>query len=193
MVTLGIDLTLPEGSVAVAEGSNVLSVISWGNPKMHAELVFAKVRDCLTTAGLKLEDIDRIVVTSGPGSFTGVRLSVTVGKSFKVSGFSVFSISTLKALTDGLNLGNVAAIIPARRNRFYTLIDGVEEDLTEEEILEKIEGKILVYRGDLPERLSFLPSVREITPLAVKAALASENRLEPLRFHYIRNHDAKKL
>ncbi len=192
MAILGVDLTFPEGSVAVVESGSVLSIVSWGNSKMHAELVFAEIDRCLKVAGLGLGEIEKVVVTSGPGSFTGVRLSVTVGKSFQVGGLPVFSISTLKAVTVGFDLDSIAVVIPARRNRFYTLVDGEEGDFTVEEVIRKVEGKIVVYRNELPKEFLSFPSIRDMTPLALKAALAPENFLEPLRFHYIRNHDAKK-
>ena len=197
MLTVAVDLTLPEGSVAVSKDGELLSVVSWGIPKKHAERVFVEINRCLETVNLSREDIERVIVTSGPGSFTGVRLSVTVGKAFKCCGVPVFSTSTLKAMVAGFeSLGfSVVPLIPGRRKRFYALVEGEHIDVGEEELLARLlqlKEPLILYRGEIPQGfLEKFRCLRDLTPLAAKLLNLPESQLEPLRFNYVRDHDAK--
>ncbi len=197
MVTLAIDLCLAEGSVAIGREGEFLSCSSWGIPKIHAERVYVEIERCLEVAGYKKSDISKVIVTSGPGSFTGVRLSVTVGKAFKCCGIPAFSINTLKALTLGYEKVNATAIpvIYAKRKRFYTLIENTYLDATEEEIAKKIstlKNPLIVYKGNPPELLiKEFPHLEEKTPLAKKLLSLPESELQELQIFYLREHDAK--
>ncbi|TCK03447.1 tRNA (adenosine(37)-N6)-threonylcarbamoyltransferase complex dimerization subunit type 1 TsaB [Phorcysia thermohydrogeniphila] len=197
MVTVAVDLSLPEGSVAVGVNEELLSVVSWSIPKKHAERVFVEIDRCLEATNLSKRDVERVIVTSGPGSFTGVRLSVTVGKAFKCCGVPVFSTSTLKAMVAGFeSLGFlVVPVIPGRRKRFYTLIGEELLDIGEEELLERL-GRLgeplVVYRGEIPQSIfKRFRCLKDLTPLAARLLSVPESQLEPLRFNYVRDHDAK--
>ncbi len=196
MTRLAIDLSLPEGSISVEVDGKVISSISWNRPKLHAEVVFSQIERALNLAGVKKEDVEEVIVSSGPGSFTGVRLSVSVGKAFKECGVKVFSTTTLKALKWGYeSLGfNVFPVIPARRGKVYSELHGTETDITPEELfreLSKIENPLIVFKGELPPPLAELPHLEERAPLSTKLLLIPEEELSPLTFHYVRDHDAK--
>ena len=194
MIRLALELSLPEGSVAVEANGEIASLVKWNQPKRHAELVFSQIDRALKLAGVKLEEVEQILTSSGPGSFTGVRLSVTVGKSFKVLGKEVLSSTTLTALAFGFErLGfEPVPVIEARRGRFYTELGGELLDATAEEIEEKLKElkkPLIVYKGSPPpiRALSF----KEELPLAVKLLKLPEGKLSPLTFNYVREHDAK--
>jgi tRNA threonylcarbamoyladenosine biosynthesis protein TsaB len=196
MIRLGIDLCLPEGSVAVAEGSQILSAVVWNRPKIHSEVVFSQIENALKLSGKSLEEIGEVVVSSGPGSFTGVRLSVSVGKAFKVFGINVLSATTLRALSYGYeSLGfTPVPVIPARKNKFYAEVNGSYLDATLDELVQEIktlENPLVVFKGDLPQELKSFPHVQETSPLAVKLLKLEKENLSPLTFYYLRKPDAK--
>jgi tRNA threonylcarbamoyladenosine biosynthesis protein TsaB len=196
MIRLGIDLSLPEGSIAVSRGNEILSSVSWNRPKIHAEVVFEQIDNLLNLVDISKDEVEEVVVSSGPGSFTGVRLSVSVGKAFKECGKRVFSGTTLRALSSGYEkLGfTPVPLIPARRGKYYTEIEGVSLDIDLVEIQEKlreIEKPLIVFKGEIPKELSLFPNVEEKTPLAVKLLRLEREFLSPLKFHYVREHDAK--
>jgi tRNA threonylcarbamoyladenosine biosynthesis protein TsaB len=196
MIRLGIDLSLPEGSIAVSRGNEILSSVSWNRPKIHAEVVFEQIDNLLNLVDISKDEVEEVVVSSGPGSFTGVRLSVSVGKAFKECGKRVFSGTTLRALSSGYEkLGfTPVPLIPARRGKYYTEIKGVPLDIDLVEIQEKlreIEKPLIVFKGEIPKELSLFPNVEEKTPLAVKLLRLEREFLSPLKFHYVREHDAK--
>ena len=196
MIRLGIDLCLPEGSVAVADGKQILSVVSWNKPKIHSEVVFSQIENALNLSGLSLKEVEEVVISSGPGSFTGVRLTVAVGKSFKVFGANVLSATTLKALSQGyepLNFTPVS-VIPARKGKFYVGINDTCLDITLNELVERLKrtkNPLVIAKGEIPQELKAFPHVHENAPLAVKLLNLDRNSLSPLSFYYLREPDAR--
>lgn len=196
MIRLGVDLSLPEGSVSVEVGEEIVSTVSWNRPKLHAEVVYREVERALFLSGVSRKEVNQLVVTSGPGSFTGVRLSVSVGKAFKECGVEVLSATTLKALKYGYEkLGfTPIPVIPARRGKVYSEVNGKALDLEPSELFSKlkfVENPLIVFKGELPPELTKLPNIQERAPLSTKLLLIPESELSPLTFHYVRDHDAK--
>ena len=196
MIRLGVDLSLPEGSVSVEVNGEVISSICWNRPKLHAEVVFSQIESALSLAGVSKKEVEEVVVSSGPGSFTGVRLSVSIGKAFKECGIKVFSATTLKALKIGYERLRLTPIpvIPARRGKVYAELHGKEVDISPEELLsevKEVKNPLIVYKGELPPQLKEFPNVEERAPLSTKLLLIPPEELSPLTFHYVRDHDAK--
>jgi tRNA threonylcarbamoyladenosine biosynthesis protein TsaB len=206
VTVIGIDLCTSEGSVSLVKEGEPLGVSMWNQSRKHAERVFVEIERLLEKSGIGKEDVNLAVVTSGPGSFTGVRLSVTVGKSLKVLGLDVKAVSTLQLVGFGiLKMGlPVVSLFPGRRNRYYTLIrerigDSTEVlDLTEEElfsILKELSEYRVVYKGTVPETIkNNFKTLYETTPLSLNAALLpfeAPQLLKSLHFYYVRDHDAK--
>ncbi|WP_457679175.1 tRNA (adenosine(37)-N6)-threonylcarbamoyltransferase complex dimerization subunit type 1 TsaB [Thermovibrio sp.] len=195
MIRLAVELSLPKGSVAVERDGEIASCIEWNRPKKHAEFVYLEIERALNLAGIKKEEVEEVVVSSGPGSFTGVRLSVSVGKAFKVAGVRIFSSSTLNALSYGYEkLGfTPVPVIPARRGRVYSKLGRELLDLPLSELLKRlkeVEKPLIVYAGEV-EIPNELLSFKEETPLSVKLLRLPRELLSPLTFHYVREHDAK--
>ncbi|WP_456436281.1 tRNA (adenosine(37)-N6)-threonylcarbamoyltransferase complex dimerization subunit type 1 TsaB [Thermovibrio ammonificans] len=190
MVKVAVDLTLPEGSVALEVNGEVVGCRCWNRPRLHAEIVYAELLSLLKTFNLSPQEIDECTVTTGPGSFTGVRLSVTVGKAFKACGVKVRGVSTLSALLTGAPEGAVA-VIPAMRGKVYARVGNKELDISPQELAAQLEKsqRPLIYKGELPPPLQTFPCVKDLTPLAVKALLTAESL--PLTPNYVRDHDAK--
>ncbi len=205
MNILAVDLCLPSGSVAVIGNNGVLSSSMWNQPRKHEVLVFPEIQRCLETSEIKLKpDIDLVVVTNGPGSFTGVRLSVSIAKGFRESGLNVCSVTTLEALTfPFLNLNRpVMALIFGRRKKFYCYIRDRKKiylspsDLEVEQVMDNVKSiqPIVVATGSGLENLSGIDFIKFNYPLAVSAGLyaARYGCHESLKPLYIRNHDAKR-
>ncbi|RKQ63468.1 tRNA threonylcarbamoyladenosine biosynthesis protein TsaB [Thermovibrio guaymasensis] len=195
MIRVAVDLSLPEGSIAVENEGSLLSEIAWNRPKLHAEVVYSQIERALNLAGVRKEEIEEVVVSSGPGSFTGVRLSVTVGKAFKACGIRVLSATTLDALMWGYEeIGfTPVPVIPARRERVYAKVGGEFLDVGLDELISKVKeitNPLIVYKGEVkvPQGIK---SVEERTLLAVKLLSLPKEELSPLTFHYVREHDAK--
>ncbi len=114
-----------EGSVALADSSlDVPIAAEEAMPgRMASERLVASVRMALSRAGLKLRDLDAIAVVTGPGSFTGVRVGLSVAKGLgEASGVPLIAVSRLAMLARaGVVAGGrtVCALIDAGRGEFY--------------------------------------------------------------------------
>lgn len=104
---------------------HVLAEASRAMASGHAEALLPMVEDVLAAAGRRYADIERLAVTIGPGSFTGVRIALSAARAMGLAlGVPVVGISTLEAL--GADGGNgrapVIAAIDARRDEIYAQI-----------------------------------------------------------------------
>lgn len=93
-------------------------------PQKHTELILPMIQSLLQETDLKMNQLNAIAFTSGPGSFTGVRLGLSVvqGLAFG-NNLPVISISTLQALArvafDKTSIENVLVIQDARMSDVY--------------------------------------------------------------------------
>ena len=130
MRTLVIDTALGACTAALCEDGRVLGVRSVVMARGHSERLAGFVRDAMDEAGAAFQSVDKIGVTVGPGSFTGLRVGLAfalgLGQALERP---VVGISTLQALAwsaPGGPEGPVAAMIDARRGEVYlqTFLDG---------------------------------------------------------------------
>lgn len=91
----------------------------------HAKNIVDKVNEALNRANITSDNLDEVIVGIGPGSYTGVRMAVTVAKMLAVfkKNIKLYTISTLKLIASNYK-GVVLSSIDARRgNCFGTIID----------------------------------------------------------------------
>ncbi|WP_350336167.1 tRNA (adenosine(37)-N6)-threonylcarbamoyltransferase complex dimerization subunit type 1 TsaB [Coralliovum pocilloporae] len=125
MRILAIDTALAACSVAFADTeSETLCSHSDVIGKGHAEHLPGLVDKVLAEAGATFGTIDRIAVTVGPGSFTGLRVGIAAARGYGLAvGCPVVGISTLDALLEeGRSLASdrpILAALDARRGQVY--------------------------------------------------------------------------
>ena len=92
----------------------------------HAEALMPMVADVMEEAGLPFAKIDRIAATTGPGSFTGVRIAIAAGRGLalvthaKLFGTDSLSVMAKVARASGaLGSGPFAVAVDARRGMLY--------------------------------------------------------------------------
>ncbi|WP_191554777.1 tRNA (adenosine(37)-N6)-threonylcarbamoyltransferase complex dimerization subunit type 1 TsaB [Brevundimonas aurantiaca] len=122
MRLLVIDTALGACTAAVFEDDRPLSVRFEPMAKGHQERLGGLVRDVMTEAGGGFDRLDRIGVTVGPGSFTGLRVGLAFAQGLGAAlRRPVVGVSTLDALADPLATAGVpvAALIDARRGQVY--------------------------------------------------------------------------
>lgn len=132
----------------------------------HSEKLFIGIKDALNTCGVNFDSVKKVVYCSGPGSFTGLRISYSAVKGFFVAkGFEPFGVSTLKALLKSYNSTDssvLCAIMASGKQEFFAYavdVDGhkqrIKEDCyTQEELLKllfdlKKEGVVCIGQGAL--------------------------------------------
>jgi tRNA threonylcarbamoyladenosine biosynthesis protein TsaB len=121
-VYLAIETSTPLGSVAVGNGQSVLAEVMLGAQSRHSEELLPAVDFALRTARVDKQDLARIVVGGGPGSFTGLRISAATAKALCTAlDIPLFSYSGLAALAAGVGVTSqpVCALFDARRGEVY--------------------------------------------------------------------------
>lgn len=125
MKMLSIDTsTLVMGvSVFCMKEGKVLGEVVTNLLKNHSVRLMPTIERCLSDLELQPADLEAIAVTSGPGSYTGIRIGVTTAKTFSwVRGIPLYSESSLTVLAmNGFRFqGLVVPLFDARRERVYS-------------------------------------------------------------------------
>lgn len=127
---LAVDTALSRCSVAVLQGDAVLAHLSEPMTRGHAERLAPMAAEAMQAAGLAFAALDRIAVTTGPGSFTGLRVGLAFARALAAAlSRPCVGVSTLQvlALQDGA-AGRRAAAIAAPGGVFFAVYaDGREE------------------------------------------------------------------
>ncbi|WP_137135828.1 tRNA (adenosine(37)-N6)-threonylcarbamoyltransferase complex dimerization subunit type 1 TsaB [Rhizobium sp. FKY42] len=133
MKLLAIDTAGVDCSAAVLDATTgqMLSVVSERIGKGHAERLMAMVEEAVGTADVPLSGIERIGVTIGPGSFTGIRVGVAAARGFGLAlGVETVGVSTLHTLAQmHLNANSshpVIAAMDAKRDEIYAQVFAVD-------------------------------------------------------------------
>ena len=149
MLTLCIDTAYKYLTCVLIKDDKIITSYSKECFKKQSEEVFSALDQVFKQANLQKKDIDSICISEGPGSYTGVRIAMTIAKTigelFKID---VYTISTLRLYAG--NKENTMVLMDARANRAYVGIydkeNIVEEDKTIE--LDKIDKKEYNIIGD---------------------------------------------
>lgn len=122
MIWLGIDTANTPLSVAIVKDGAILAEVNSSMAVNHSLRAMPVIEELFETVQLKPKDIDAIAVSEGPGSYTGVRIGVTIAKTLAWTlKKPLFGVSSLKVLAgnavyfDGL----ICPIVDARRNNVY--------------------------------------------------------------------------
>jgi tRNA threonylcarbamoyladenosine biosynthesis protein TsaB len=127
MLLLGIDTCGPSGSVALGRLGAEVAVLGETplEGKTYSGTLVAAVSDLLKAHGVKLAEIGCIVAVSGPGSFTGVRVGLSVVKGLaEGAGLRVVAVSRLEVLARKAQCENAA--LDAHRHEGFLRVDGQE-------------------------------------------------------------------
>ncbi len=115
--TLAIDTSGLQGSLAIGEFQ-----VTWEKKAMHSEVATLQLEKLLRQAELTLQDVTRIAVNVGPGSFTGIRVGVNLARTLAYSlniQVATFNSLALLASKYGREGDQVFAAIKAIQNFYY--------------------------------------------------------------------------
>ena len=139
MIILAFDSTAKAASVAVTDDERLLALYNIDNGLTQSELLLPMAENMLKSLKLTFDDVGLLAAAVGPGSFTGVRIGVSLVKGIAFGkNIPCVSVSTLDELAENL-AGLDGIIVPcmdARRSQVYTATyrgkDGTLEKLTED-------------------------------------------------------------
>ena len=181
---LGIDSSAVSAGCALVEGEKIVAEQFLNTRHTHSETLLPMISAMLKSAGVTLSDVDKIAVSAGPGSFTGLRIGISCVKGLCDAAHKpCVSVSTLEAIAynfphiDGI----ICACMDARCKQVYNALFRSENgfltrlcedraiaaaDLSDE--LAKFDGKVILA-GDGAELMhTFTEEKYELAPPALR-------------------------
>src|SRR4051812_35357837 len=119
MKLLALDTAMGACSVAIHHsGWDVLAKAFVAMDRGHAEAIAPMVRDVMAQAHISFGELDRIVVTVGPGTFTGVRIGLAMARGLGLAlDIPVVGIDTLTAISVNLTEDGLPALVASDARR----------------------------------------------------------------------------
>ncbi|NLJ97375.1 MAG: tRNA (adenosine(37)-N6)-threonylcarbamoyltransferase complex dimerization subunit type 1 TsaB [Clostridiales bacterium] len=163
MKILALDSSGLVASVAIASEDSLLAEYTVNYKKTHSQTLLPMLDEIVSMVELDMSQVDAIAITSGPGSFTGLRIGAATAKGLGLAlNKPIIGVPTIDALAYSLYGTHmiVCPIMDARRNQVYTgLYEFVENELVVisqqkvvdiDEIIEEINltGRETIFLGD---------------------------------------------
>lgn len=203
MIVLALDTCLGACSAAVLDGARVLAQRIEPMDRGHQERLAPLVAEVMGEAGMGFDRLDRVGVTVGPGSFTGLRVGLAFAKGLSAAlGIPAVGVGALEALAEPYP-GRVLAVLDAKRGQVY--LQGFDEGrpVTAPDVLPletaaariaELAPQLLVGSG-APMLFEVAHTIRNIGPVSIQPAavarLAAARPATPPRPLYLRAPDAR--
>ena len=222
MLTLALDTATRVCTVGLVQDGQVLAEYDISVGLTHSEGLMPQLDQMFARTGIKKENIDRIAVSIGPGSFTGLRIGLAAAEAMAYAWqCGICGVNTLEAMAYNIPVEGVVLVpvLDAQKGNFYAAFyewtDGElrkvrpVEMADRETLLQQLQacGKPVLLMGEceklmkkeLPDGISVAPEQVRL-PKASSVALAAEDT-EPLtgedvftlRPYYIRKSEAEEL
>ena len=190
MLNLAFDTTAAGCSVALLEDDKVLDSFSQSMDFGQSELLIPQIKELMERNGLSFDDLAQLTVCTGPGSFTGVRASISAARSFgiakpnmQICGVNAFDsyLVSLAFSPDEIGFYNVVLIETKRDDFYYQIFDENLKPLTKpsagmrEDIISQLRGKKVTMLGDGDERFLMTPTGLSLHVIKSFGCLPIEN------------------
>lgn len=151
---LSIDTTTEFGSLALVDGGEVVEELPLHSSDGFGHVLYTHLERLLAKHGWKAKELDCLAATSGPGSFTGVRVGLAAVKGLgEALGKPVVGVSNLQAIAWFGRAPLRATVLDARRGEVYGAVYSSSLDLVCPEMV----TKFAAWLATLPEgQLEFL-------------------------------------
>ncbi|HOW57585.1 MAG TPA: tRNA (adenosine(37)-N6)-threonylcarbamoyltransferase complex dimerization subunit type 1 TsaB [Smithellaceae bacterium] len=161
MLILAFDTSSPTASVALLRHNTILYEVLINTGLNHSEILLPAIDEAMRKVDLAMKDIDLLACTSGPGSFTGLRIgcSTLKGLAFATEKPAV-AVSSLEAVASNIcpTSRMICAMLDAGRGQVYTACYrlnktgalekiGGEKAACPQEIIKETEGDV-IFAGD---------------------------------------------
>jgi len=189
---LAIETATPVCSVALIEDNRVISLKESNESNSHSKVLTVFIQEILKEFNMDVKDLDAVVVSEGPGSYTGLRIGVSSAKGLCYAGdVPLISINTLQSMAYGVILNKdikidestlLCPLIDARRMEVYSALynaNGNKVRETKAEIIDESsfmdyleKGKVFFF-GDGAEKCKEMithPNARFLEDFSVSAA-----------------------
>ena len=160
MLILAIDTSCANAGVCLMRDGSVLGTVSQADKRTHSVKLLPEIQALLESHGVTPAEPDLFAVTTGPGSFTGVRIGAATAKMLAyAAGKPLVGVNTLDVLAGDIDGDEyVLSLIDARNLRAYgrlyrggrQLTPGAVDKVTAliGALPEEVRGKKIIVRGD---------------------------------------------
>ncbi len=195
MITLCMDTSTQYLVIALIRDDQIVAKFQEKCWKKQSEELFPRLMDLMKEAGLEPEDIGQVVVSEGPGSYTGVRIAMTVAKVFcAMRNLPIATVGTLQ-LFAGME-PRARVVLDARGGRVYTAVyeygvfsGTVEAKPCEEVKAEILEAETVIGDGSLVGREDQIPDLAE-NFLAVKDQWKYAENVHLVKPEYLKSSES---
>lgn len=156
MLILSLESSAKSASVAIVKDKNLLSINTQISTLTHSRTLLQMASNLMQLTEIKLQDVDLLSVSYGPGSFTGIRIGISAVKGLSwASNINCFGVSTLEALAWNACIYENAILCPcmdARRSQVYNALFSIKNSmpvrLTQDRaiLLEDLEKEIIKFK-----------------------------------------------
>jgi len=160
-MTLGIDTSSLGISIAISDNNKILGNLSLNSKKPSGDKLIYLTDNLVKMCSLDISDIKGLILTTGPGSFTGLRISMAFSKALSLSmDIKVKGINTLFAMAWPLRFSDsfILPVIDAKKGEVYSslykaqqnsLLEIIKPDSYKAEtLLSKLPNKNILVIGD---------------------------------------------
>ncbi|WP_304517218.1 tRNA (adenosine(37)-N6)-threonylcarbamoyltransferase complex dimerization subunit type 1 TsaB [Cecembia rubra] len=125
---LSIETSTSVCSLALHDSGNLVGVVELHQDNVHSQKLMLLIEDLMNRSGFKSENLKAVAVSSGPGSYTGLRIGVSVAKGFAFAhDIPLIAVDTLLALAKRVvplvnSSGKIVPMLDARRMEVYTAV-----------------------------------------------------------------------
>ncbi|HHG91063.1 MAG TPA: tRNA (adenosine(37)-N6)-threonylcarbamoyltransferase complex dimerization subunit type 1 TsaB [Devosia sp.] len=120
--TLVIDTSGPHLQLALVRGGEVTTLVE-PLATGHAEILFVRLASFLKRNNLTYDDVSRIAVTTGPGSFTGLRIGISAARglalALDIESAGIPNLFALSLMAPATNKKPISVVLDARRSEAY--------------------------------------------------------------------------
>ena len=222
MLTLALDTATGVCTVGLVQDGHVLAEYDISVGLTHSEGLMPQLDQMFARTGIKKEKVNRIAVSIGPGSFTGLRIGLAAAEAMAYAWqCGICGVNTLQAMAYNIPVDGVvlAPVLDAQKGNYYAaLYEWASGELREVQPVEMADAETLLrqlqacgkpalllgeceklLKLELPAGVSVVPEQVRL-PKASSVALASEGMealtgedVFTLRPYYIRKSEAEEL
>lgn len=182
-VILAFDTSAAHCAAALLSGDRVLATRVQEMARGQAEALFPLLEETLSAASATWQDLTRIGVGTGPGNFTGIRISVAAARGLAVSlGIPAVGVSLLEVQFTGTP---IAATVAAPRDQVY--LQTFTPDASEPKLMTLAEAGNIANPLGIP--MSTVPAAEALVTRIAQSALQKPTSTSPAPL-YVRAADA---
>ncbi len=197
MITLAMDTSFHFLSLVLMKDNKIFAFLQKEALKQQSETILTELDRLFLSVNLKPSDLNQIVITKGPGSYTGLRIAMSIAKILgAISKIEVYTLSSLQLLAGKKE--NVSILIDARAERVYFARYNLGIAIVDDCILTLDEAQSYIQEQDVKFGHLHLLGNKDEWPdyishyLDLKEYWEKVDDLDHLTPAYFKEHDAYK-